>query len=100
MKLTAFYHPGYAAPIGKHIMPIRKFGLVAEALRDATDIALADPGPVSDADLCRVHTAEYIDAIKTGEPRELAERQKFPWSPELFPSVCLTSGGCSIDGNC
>ena len=94
MKLTAFYHPGYAAPIGKHIMPIRKFGLVAEALRDATDIALADPGPVSDADLCRVHTAEYIDAIKTGEPRELAERQKFPWSPELFPSVCLTSGGC------
>ena len=94
MKLAAFYHPGYAAPIGKHLMPIGKFGLVAEALRDAADIALVEPEPVTDADLRRVHTAEYIGAIRTGEPRELAERQKFPWSPELFPSVCLTSGGC------
>jgi acetoin utilization deacetylase AcuC-like enzyme len=23
----------------------------------------------------------------------LAESQKFPWSPQLFPSVCLTNGG-------
>ena len=31
--------------------------------------------------------------MRTGEPRALAESQKFPWSPELYPSVCLTSGG-------
>ena len=92
--LTAFYHPGYAAPIGQHIMPIRKFGLVADGLRDAKDIRLAEPSPLSEADLLRVHTREYIDAIKTGEPRDLAESQKFPWSPELFPSVLLTGGGC------
>ena len=92
--LTAFYHPGYAAPIGQHIMPIRKFGLVAEGLRDAADVRLAEPAPVTDDDLLRVHAAEYIAAIKTGEPRALAESQKFPWSPGLFPSVCLTTGGC------
>jgi hypothetical protein len=92
--LTAFYHPGYAAPIGAHVMPIRKFGLVAEGLRDAPDVQLVAPTPVSEADLRRVHTAGYIETIKTGEPRALAEGQKFPWSPELFPAVCLTGGGC------
>lgn len=94
MKLIAYYHPGYAAPIGQHIMPIRKFGLVAEALRNDSDIVLAEPAPVTADDLRRVHTEEYIAAIRTGEPRELAEMQKFPWSPELYPSVCRTSGGC------
>jgi acetoin utilization deacetylase AcuC-like enzyme len=92
--LTAFFHPGYAAPIEQHIMPIRKFGLVADGLRDAPGIKLQRPAPISDADLWRVHTTEYIEAIKTGEPRDLAQSQKFPWSPELFPSVCLTNGGC------
>jgi acetoin utilization deacetylase AcuC-like enzyme len=94
MTLTAFYHPRYAAPIGEHIMPIRKFGLVADGLRGAGDVRLVEPEPVGLADISRVHTAEYIVAIQTGEPRSLAESQKFPWSPELFPSVCLTSGGC------
>ena len=92
--LTAFYHPGYAAPIGDHIMPIEKFALVADGLRDAADIRLVEPNPVTAEDLRRVHTAEYIAAIETGMPRGLAESQKFPWSPQLFPSVCLTSGGC------
>jgi acetoin utilization deacetylase AcuC-like enzyme len=94
MKLTAYFHPGYAAPIGKHVMPIRKFGLVANALGGAGDIDLVEPHPVSDEDVKRVHTQRYIDAIKTGEPRTLAEMQKFPWSPDLYPSVLLTSGGC------
>jgi len=92
--LTTYFHPGYAAPIGQHIMPIRKFGLVADGLRDAPGIKLTRPTPVTEADLLRVHTPEYLDAIKTGEPRDLAQSQKFPWSPELFGSVCLTSGGC------
>lgn len=92
--LTAFYHPGYAAPLGSHVMPIRKFALVAEGLREFPDVRLAEPAPVTETDLCRVHTAEYIAAIRTGEPRALAESQKFPWSPELYPSVCLTGGGC------
>ena len=75
-------------------MPIRKFGLVAEGLRGAKDIRLVEPEPLTETDLRRVHAQRYIDAIKTGEPRALAEAQKFPWSPELFSSVCLTGGGC------
>jgi acetoin utilization deacetylase AcuC-like enzyme len=92
--LTTFFHPGYAAPIGQHVMPIRKFGLVADGLLGARDVRLVRPAPVTEVDLFRVHTFEYVEAIRTGEPRALAQSQKFPWSPELFPSVCLTSGGC------
>lgn len=92
--LTTFYHPGYAAPIGRHIMPIQKFGLVADGLRDAKDVRLVEPQPLAEADLRRVHTEEYIEAIKTGTPVDLAESQKFPWSPQLFGSVLLTGGGC------
>jgi len=92
--LTAFYHPGYAAPIGDHMMPMHKFALVAEGLRAAPDVRLVEPAPVTEEDLLRVHTARYVRAIRTGKPRDLAEAQSFPWSPGLYPSVCLTSGGC------
>ena len=92
--ITAFFHPGYAAPLGDHVMPIAKFGLVADGLRESQDVRLREPSPITEEDLRRVHTGEYIEAIRTGTPRALAESQKFPWSPQLFPSVCLTSGGC------
>lgn len=92
--INAYYHPGFAADIGQHIMPMRKFGMVAEALRSRDWVTLLDPPPVTEADLLRVHTPEYVNAIRTGEPLELAESQKFPWSPALWPSVLLTNGGC------
>lgn len=92
--LSVFYHPHYAAPIGEHIMPIRKFGLVAEGLAEFPGVQLVEPSPIGATELLRVHSREYVEAVRTGEPRELAESQKFPWSPELFPSVCLTNGGC------
>jgi len=92
--ITAYYHPGYAAPIGDHVMPIGKFALLAEALRSEPRVELIAPEPVGEADLLRVHTAGYVSAVRMGEPRSLAESQKFPWSKELYPSVLLTSGGC------
>jgi acetoin utilization deacetylase AcuC-like enzyme len=92
--MTLFHDPEFAAPIGNHIMPISKFGLVAaEAKKTFHHIAIVSPDPVTEPDLLRVHAFNYISAVKTGEPRSLAESQKFPWSPELFPSVCLTAGG-------
>lgn len=89
-----FYDSGFAAPIGDHIMPMKKFALVAsEVKKFFPEIEIQSPLPVTEEDLLRVHTRGYVEAIKTGQPRNLAESQKFPWSPELFPSVCLTNGG-------
>jgi acetoin utilization deacetylase AcuC-like enzyme len=94
MTITVYFHRGYAAPIGKHVMPIDKFARVADALRGEQGALLCEPAPLTEAQLRRVHTPEYVDAVRSGEPRTLAESQKFPWTPELFPSVLLTGGGC------
>jgi acetoin utilization deacetylase AcuC-like enzyme len=92
--ISAYYHPGFAAPIGEHIMPMRKFGMVADGLKTCPDVRLVEPAPVTDDDLLRVHTPEYLNAVRTGTPRALAESQKLPWSAALFPSVALTNGAC------
>jgi len=94
-RLKAFHSPRYTADIGDHVMPIRKFDLVrAEIEKHGLAVDIAEPAPASDEDILRVHTPEYVKAIATGEPKALAESQKFPWSPELAQAVRLTNGGC------
>ena len=94
MSIAVYYHPGYAAPIGQHVMPIDKFARVADELQGELGLRLLEPAPLTPQQLQRVHTREYIEAVRSGEPRALAESQKFPWTPELYPSVLLTGGGC------
>lgn len=91
--ITAYFHPGFAAPIGDHVMPMQKFQLVADGLAGRAEVRVEAPAPIAQDDLRRVHTTAYIDAVRTGEPRALAESQKFPWSPALWPSVLLSCGG-------
>lgn len=74
-------------------MPMRKFAIVAERLRAFPQITILPPDPVTEDDLLRVHCPQYITAVRTGIPAGLAESQKFPWSPALYPSVLLTNGG-------
>jgi acetoin utilization deacetylase AcuC-like enzyme len=94
MTITAYYHPDTVVSLGDHIMPINKFALVAEGLRGESNVRIEEPEPLGEADLLRVHTPEYVAAVRGGEPRALAESQKFPWSPGLYRSVLLTGGGC------
>jgi len=93
MSIRLYHHPGFAAPIGDHIMPIAKFALVAEELSRLPGFEIVEPPPATETDILRVHTPKYVVAIQSGFPRELAESQKFPWSPTLYPSVLLTNGG-------
>lgn len=90
--IAAYFDPGFAAPIGEHLMPMKKFALVAEAVRRWTGVRLVAPTPIEEADLLRVHAPAYVAAVRTGAPRALAESQKFPWSPGLYPAVRLTNG--------
>ncbi len=97
--ITAWHDPGFEVSLGEgHIMPIRKFGLVADGARSLAGVSVRSPAPAKETDLARVHSGDYIRAVRTGEPRELAESQKFPWSPRLFHSVSLTSGACVAAG--
>jgi acetoin utilization deacetylase AcuC-like enzyme len=91
--IRAYYSDGFAADIGEHVMPMKKFGLVKDAvLARGLPALVLEPEPVTDEQLLRVHTPEYVNAVATGEPRALAESQKFPWSPELARGVRLTNG--------
>ncbi len=92
--MRLYHSPRYTADIGEHVMPMRKFDLVRAEIERAGLGAIHEPAPASDEDLLRVHTAEYVRAVATGEPRKLAESQKFPWSPKLAEAVRWTSGGC------
>jgi acetoin utilization deacetylase AcuC-like enzyme len=95
LSQRVFHSPRYFADLGKHIMPIRKFQLVREAVAaSGIPVALTEPEAVTDEQLLRVHSAEYLRAIATGEPRALAESQKFPWSAGLAEAVRWTNGGC------
>ena len=93
--MKVFHSPKYFADLGAHIMPIRKFQLVRDAISaERLPVELVEPPRCEDADLLRVHTAEYLRAVDTGVPLELAQSQKFPWSPALAEAVRWTNGGC------
>ncbi len=92
--IRVFHSRRYFADLGEHIMPIRKFGLVRDAIaRYGLPVRLNEPEPATNVDLLRVHSAAYIRAMDTGEPRSLAESQKFPWSASLSEAVRWTNGG-------
>jgi acetoin utilization deacetylase AcuC-like enzyme len=91
--IRAYFSDAFAADIGEHVMPMKKFGLVKDAIvARGLPARILEPAPASDEQLLRVHTAEYVRAIATGEPRVLAESQKFPWSAGLANAVRLTNG--------
>ncbi len=93
--IRTFYSEKFYADIGDHIMPMKKFGLVRQALEtEGLPVRIVSPEPVTEEDLLRVHTAEYVRAVASGEPRALAESQKFPWSRALAESVLWTNGAC------
>ena len=92
MKL--FYSPDYVRA-EYAFDTTRKARWVAESLQ-ADPIAGGEfvaPEPVSEAALCELHDPAYVAAVRTGEPRALAESQGFRWDALLWPSVRASTGG-------
>jgi acetoin utilization deacetylase AcuC-like enzyme len=73
----------------------RKSGWVAASLRSdpIPGVTLVEPRSLTESDILKVHHPAYVDAVKTGEPRFLAESQEFTWDPALFPMVLSSNGG-------
>lgn len=92
--MRIFYGEGYLRA-GHAFDTTRKAQWVAESL-SATPIPgmeLVEPEPASPADLRLVHDAHYIESVRTGEPRALAESQGFAWDAGLWEAVCASTGG-------
>lgn len=91
------YHEGYDLNLGAHVFPSQKYRLVCEKLL-ADGFASRDdflrPEPAGDADILRVHTAEWVKKLQTGT-LSLSDVMKLevPYSPELVKAFWLAAGG-------
>ena len=90
-KIPAIWHDAYHCPQASNLLSTRKQTEViaaarAEALVDELADGAFDEAATWDA-IRRVHAEWYVDAVRSGEPRDLAEAQGFSWSPEFAHSV-------------
>ncbi len=91
---TVFFSPSYTAA-AYEFDTTRKSGWIAQSLErfPIGDVQLVAPEPLTSDQLATVHTAAYVNAIRTGEPRGLAESNGLSWDPGLWTAACASSGG-------
>lgn len=56
-------------------------------------LQLIEPEPLTKEQVAAIHDMTYIEAIRSGEPRNLAESQGFSWDPGLWAMVLASNGG-------
>ncbi|MCD9624210.1 hypothetical protein [Rhabdothermincola salaria] len=83
-----------AADVADGFDTIRKAGEIAESLRTNPlwGIELVEAPFVSEADLTEIHDADYVEAVRTGQPHDLAVSSGLKWSEALWDSVCASTG--------
>jgi acetoin utilization deacetylase AcuC-like enzyme len=67
--VRCFYHPDYFFPLpSDHPFPMDKFWRAEAMIRGAapSGLSILPVGPASEEDLLRVHTADYLQKIRTG----------------------------------
>ncbi|HWO88881.1 MAG TPA: histone deacetylase [Gemmatimonadales bacterium] len=97
MGISVVWHPRYEVDIGPHVFPTAKYRLVREGLLAAGTVAESDlvlAVPASDEQVRLVHTAEYVEKIRSGrlsaEERAVLE---VPFSAALREASWLCAGG-------
>jgi acetoin utilization deacetylase AcuC-like enzyme len=98
------YHERYDLNLGPHVFPSQKFRLIYEMLL-REGIATAEdflrPEPASDEDVLRVHTADWVNKLKTGTlTASEVMKLEVPYSKELAEAVWLAAGGTILAGQC
>jgi acetoin utilization deacetylase AcuC-like enzyme len=104
LPLKLIYHERYDLNLGPHVFPSQKFRLIYEMLLHegiATSEDFLRPEPASDADLLRVHTADWVHRLKTGTlTASEVMKLEVPYSKELVEAVWLAAGGTILAGQC
>lgn len=92
MKL--YYSPDYVA--AAHAFDTtRKSAEIAKSLitTPLTGVELVEPTPLTADFISSVHKPEYVEAVRTGQPRSLASSSGFPWDPGIWKAVTSSNGG-------
>ena len=96
MPIAAVHHPGYTIDLpASHPFPMAKFRVLRDQLGTWGDaITWHRPSRATRAQLERVHTPAYLDALIDGHLDRAAQRRSgFPWSQALVERVRLETGG-------
>jgi acetoin utilization deacetylase AcuC-like enzyme len=104
LPFKLIYHERYDLNLGAHVFPSQKFRLIESKLRKDGIAGPEDflrPEPALDADLLRVHTAEWVSKLKTGT-LSLSDAMKLevPYSEELVNAFWLAAGGTVLAAQC
>ena len=104
LPFKLIYHERYDLNLGAHVFPSQKFHLIAEQLGREGIAAPEDflrPEPAADADMIRVHTADWIHKLQAGTlTASEIMRLEVPYSPELVEAVWLATGGSILAAQC
>ena len=97
MRARLVYSKDYLVDIGNHVFPTLKYGLIKERLlKDfpQNEIEFLEPAPAQDEDVLLVHTAGYVNKLKTGAlTREEELTLELPYSEGLVRASFLCCGG-------
>lgn len=94
--MHAFYADHFVLPLPQgHRFPMQKYAMLRERLTtQLPDLVLHEALPVGIAELQRVHTPDYIDAVFNGHLSAAAQREiGFPWRPGMAERACRSVGG-------
>ena len=92
--MNVFYSPEYVGA-SYSFETTRKAKWVADSLSldPIEGITLSAPCSLSREQVAAVHDDEYLEAVRTGSPRYLAESQGFVWDAGMWPMVLSSNGG-------
>jgi acetoin utilization deacetylase AcuC-like enzyme len=96
--MQAYYSSQFVPQLPQgHRFPARKYLRLYERVRASGILApgdMHDAEPIDEADILRVHAAEYWDKIRLGTLSEREQRRiGFPWSPQIVERTVRVSGG-------
>jgi acetoin utilization deacetylase AcuC-like enzyme len=94
MATEIFYSKAYIEA-GTDFDTTRKSGWINDSLiADPIEgIQVVAPTPLTVKQLCEVHSPVYVNALRTGFPRELASSAGFGWDEGFFRAICASNGG-------
>jgi acetoin utilization deacetylase AcuC-like enzyme len=92
--MRLFYSPAYVLA-GYAFDTTRKSGWIVESLAQdpIPGVEIAAPVALTAAEVEAVHAPAYVAAVRTGQPRALAESQGLQWDAGVWPMVLASNGG-------
>jgi acetoin utilization deacetylase AcuC-like enzyme len=92
--MRLFYDPTYNAT-GDSLETVSKAAFLAADLvsNPVPGVDIVSPTPATDGELLGVHDAEYVEAIRTGEPAYLTDGSGVSWDAGLDAAVRASTGG-------